>query len=264
MTRHRHGGQRGPRIGRRLVRLDAAKRTDEVFGRHLAAGHVDPAAVRARRPPASRCRHPLLRNTPRVVHGVVLLHHIRVGSGQDEAVAGAAADDVDLAVDDTAERVVARHRHRPAALPLVRGGVVHIVGAENPRRSEEREERVLGPFHRRDAADHVDLAADFERPPRPRACRAAAAATSRNRPPDRTPTRRRWVPMRRRLEFAYPPGRRSHRSRKSCRSQRPGPHGGPAAASTFSSSICRWPGRTRRWRPEPCPRPSRQSRTVCR
>ena len=140
----------------------AAKRTDELFGRHLAAGHVDPAAVRARRAPASRCRHPLFRNTPRVVHGIVLLHHIRVGSGQDEAVAGAAADDVDLAVDDTAERVVARHCHRPAALPLVRGGVVHVVGAENPRRSEEREERILGRFHRRDAADHVDLAADFD------------------------------------------------------------------------------------------------------
>ena len=77
-------------------------------------------------------------------------------------MAGAAADDVDLAVDGTGERVVARHRHRPAALPLVRGGVVHIVGAENPSRSEEREERVLGLFHRRDAADHVDLAVDFD------------------------------------------------------------------------------------------------------
>ena len=74
---------------------------------------------------------------------------------------GPAADDVDLAVDDAAERVVARHGHGPAALPLVRLRVVHLVSAENPRRSEEREERVLGPFRRRGAADHVDLAADF-------------------------------------------------------------------------------------------------------
>ena len=42
-------------------------------------------------------------------------------------VAGAAADDVDLAVDDAAEGVIARHRHRVAALPRVRGGVVHVV-----------------------------------------------------------------------------------------------------------------------------------------
>ena len=162
MTRHRHGGQRGPRIGRRLVRLDGSERADDLLGRHLAARHVDPAAVRAPGAAAAGRRHPLFRNTPQVGHGIVLLHHIRVGGGQDEAVAGAAADDVDLAVDGTGERVVARHRHRPAALPLVRGRVVHVVGGENPRRSEEREERVLGRFHRRDAADHVDLAADLD------------------------------------------------------------------------------------------------------
>ena len=102
------------------------------FGRHLAAGHVDPAAVGAPAAAAARRRHPLFRSTPHVGHGIVLLHHIRVGGGQDEAVAGAAADDVDLAVDGTGERVVARHCHRLAALPLVRGGVVHVVGAENP------------------------------------------------------------------------------------------------------------------------------------
>ena len=144
-----------------LVRLDALERPDEILGRHLAAGDVDPAAVKARRSPASSGRHPFLRNAPRVVDGVVLLHHIGVGGRQDEAVPGPAADDVDLAVDDAAERVVARHRHRLAALPLVRGRVVDLVGAENPGRSEEREERVFGPFHRRGAADHVDLAADF-------------------------------------------------------------------------------------------------------
>jgi hypothetical protein len=77
-------------------------------------------------------------------------------------VASAAADDVDLAVDGTGERVIARHGHRPAALPLVGGGVVHLVGAENLSRSEEREEWILGPFHRGGAADHVDLAADFD------------------------------------------------------------------------------------------------------
>ena len=96
-------------------------------------------------------------------YGAVLLHHIRVGGGQDEGVAGAAADDVDLAVDGGGERVIARHRHRLAALPLVRGRVVHLVGGENQRWSEEREEWVLGTFHRRRAADHVDLAADFDR-----------------------------------------------------------------------------------------------------
>ena len=76
-------------------------------------------------------------------------------------MSGPAANDVDLAVDDAAERVVARHRHRPAALPLVRGRVEHLVGTEHPRRSEEREKRVFGPVRRRGAANHVDLAADF-------------------------------------------------------------------------------------------------------
>ena len=161
VPRHRHGGQRQPRIRHRVVGLDALERPDQILGRHLAAGDVDPAAVRARRAAAARGRHPFLRHAPRVVDGVVLLHHIGVGGRQDEAVPGPAADDVDLAVDDPAERVVARHGHRPAALPLVRGRVVHLVGAEHPRRSEEREERVLGPFRRRGAADHVDLAADF-------------------------------------------------------------------------------------------------------
>ena len=131
------------------------------FGRHLAAGHVDPAAVRAPAAAAAGRRHPLLGSTPHVVRGIVLLHHVRVGGGHDEAVAGAAADHVDLAVDGSGERVVARHRHRLAALPLVRGGVVHVVGAQNVARSHEREEGSLGPFHRRGAADHVDLAADF-------------------------------------------------------------------------------------------------------
>ena len=149
------------------VRLDAAKRANEILGRHLAAGDIDPAAVRARRSPASRCGHPFLRSAPRVVDGVVLLDDIGVRGGQDEAVPGPAADDVDLAVDDAAERVVARHGHRLAALPLVRGGVVHVVGAKNQRRSEEREERLLGACHRRGAADHVDLAADFSSDRRP-------------------------------------------------------------------------------------------------
>ena len=264
MTRHRHRGQRGPGIGRRLVRLDGAKRADELFGRHLAAGHVDPAAVRAPAAAAPGCRHPLFRSAPHVGRGIVLLHRIRVGGGQDEAVAGAAADHVDLAVDGTGERVVARHCHRPAALPLVRGGVVHIVGAENPSRSEEREERVLGPFHRRGAADHVDLAADFDGHRGP-----ALAGQRRQRLPgigrrivlphvvDGFPCAADW-------DIGFLRGDEATDSRKSCRSQRPGPHGGPAAASTSSSSICRWPGRTRSWRPEPYPRPSRQSRTVCR
>ena len=131
MTRHRHGGQRGPGIGRRIVRLDASKRADELFGRHLAAGHIDPAAVGAAAAAAAGRRHPLLGSTPHVVRGIVLLHHVGVGGGHDEAVAGAAADHVDLAVDGGGERVVARHRHRLAALPLVRGGVVHVVGAQN-------------------------------------------------------------------------------------------------------------------------------------
>ena len=52
-----------------------------------------------------------------------------------------AADDVDLAVDRGGEGVVARHGHGLAGFPFVRRGIVHIVRTENPRRSEEREER---------------------------------------------------------------------------------------------------------------------------
>src|SRR5580765_4964206 len=51
-----------------------------------------------------------------------------------------AADDVDLAVDDAAEGVIARHRHRIAGLPLVRGGVVHVVRAEHAGGPEGGEE----------------------------------------------------------------------------------------------------------------------------
>ena len=178
VTRHRHRGQGEPGIDRRVVRLDTAERTDQILGRHLAACDVDPATVSARGAAAASGGHPFLRRAPRVVDGVVLLHHIGVRRGQDEAVPGPAADDVDLAVDDAAERVVARHRHRLAALPIVGGGVVHVVGAENQRRSEEREERILGPCHRRGAADHVDLAADFSGDRGP-----ALAGQRRQRPP---------------------------------------------------------------------------------
>ena len=115
----------------RLVRLDGSKRADELFRRHLAAGHVDPAAVRAPGAAAAGVGIRSFGALHDVDYGVVLLDHIRVGGGQDEAVAGAAADDVDLAVDGGGERVIARHRHRLAALPLVRGRVVHIVGGEN-------------------------------------------------------------------------------------------------------------------------------------
>src|SRR4030095_11297645 len=33
VTRHHHGGQRGPRVRRRVVRLDGSKRADELRGR---------------------------------------------------------------------------------------------------------------------------------------------------------------------------------------------------------------------------------------
>ena len=62
VTRHRHGGQRHPRIRRRVVRLDGSKRADEFRGGHLAAGDINPAAVRARGPAAASGRHPLLRD----------------------------------------------------------------------------------------------------------------------------------------------------------------------------------------------------------
>ena len=76
-------------------------------------------------------------------------------------MASAAANDVDLAVDRSGVGVIARHRHRPAALPLVRRRVKNLVGGENQRWTEEREVWILGICHRGCAADHVDLAADF-------------------------------------------------------------------------------------------------------
>ena len=143
VTRHRHRGQRAPRIRQRVVRLDGSKRADELLGGDFTAGHVDNAAVGARDASAASGGHPLLGSIPRVREGVVLLDHIRVRGGQDEALAGASADDVNLAVDRGGERVIARHRHRLAGLPLVRGRVVHFVDAENPGGSEGGEERVL-------------------------------------------------------------------------------------------------------------------------
>ena len=143
VARHRHRGQLDPRIRQRVVRLDRSIRADELLGGHFTAGHVDEAAVGARDAAAASGGHPLLGSIPRVREGVVLLDHIRVRGGQDEALAGAAADDVDLAVDGGGERVIARHRHRLAGLPLVRGRVVHFVDAEHPRGSEGGEERVL-------------------------------------------------------------------------------------------------------------------------
>src|ERR1700730_9104276 len=57
------------------------------------------------------------------------------------------------------------------------------------------------------------------RPPQRRVWWALVPATSRNRPPDRTPTRRRWVPTRRRSVSECPLEARSRRSRKACHSQ---------------------------------------------
>ena len=143
VTRHRHRGQLDPRIRQRVVRLDRSKRADELLRGYFTPGHIDEAAVGARDAAAASGGHPLLGSIPRVREGVVLLDHIGVRGGQDEALAGAAADDVDLAVDGGGERVIARHRHRLAGLPLVRGRVVHFVDAEHPRGSEGGEERVL-------------------------------------------------------------------------------------------------------------------------
>ena len=242
----------------------ARNAADELLGGDFTPGHVDPAAVRAGGASAASGGHPLLRHTPGVGDRVVLLHHVRVRGGQDERVAGAAADDVDLAVDDAAEGVVARHRHRRPALPLVRGWVIYVVGAQNASRPEEREERVLGPFHRRGAADHVDLAAHF------RGDRRTALARQRGQ---RLPRIGGRVVLPRVVD-GFPRTTdgdgggasegRSRPSRRSCRSQRPGPHGGPAAASTPSSSTCRWPGCIRRRCPGPCPRQSLRTRRACR
>ena len=236
VARHHHGGQRHPRIDRRVVRLDAVIRADQAVGRDLAARHIDQLAVRAPGPAASGIRHPLSRSTPRVGHGTVRLHRIRVGGGQDEGVAGAAADHVDLAVDDAAVRVIARHRHRGAALPLVRGGVVHFVGGEHLGRSVRGEERVLGCFHRGGATDHVDLAAVFGGQ-----CGAAPGGHRRQRLPGIggrivLPHVVNRLPCGAEGDRGVGLGARSHRRRKSCRSERPWPRGGPAAASTFSAT----------------------------
>ena len=174
VTRHGHRRQRAPRIRQRVVRLDGSIRADELLRGDFASGHVDAAAVRAGHASAAGGGHPLLRHVPGVRGGVVLLHHIRVRGAQDEGVAGAAADDVNLPVDGGRERVIPRHRHRLAGLPLVRGGVVHLVDAEHPGWSEGGEERVLRvakpalrivedrSFHRCRTADRVDLAADLD------------------------------------------------------------------------------------------------------
>src|ERR1700676_4920601 len=150
-------------MGGGFVRLDGSERSDELFRSHLATRYVDPAAIGVAGAAAARRRHPFFWSTPHVTYGAVLLHHIRVGSGQDEGVASAAADDVDLAIHRGGVRVIARHRHRLAALPLIRGRVKNLVSGENQRWSEEREVWVLGTCHRGCAADDVNLAGDFNR-----------------------------------------------------------------------------------------------------
>jgi hypothetical protein len=57
--------------------------------------------------------------------------------------------------------------------------------------------------------------------------------------------------MRRQRGWRCPWEGRIRPSRRPCRSQRPTPHGGPAAASDSAASTCRTPGCTRSWRLEP-------------
>src|SRR4029077_7917769 len=101
-------------------------------------------------------RHPFFRSTPHITYWAVLLHHIRVGSGQDEGVAGAPANYVDFAVNGGGVRMIARHGHWLAALPLVRGRVKNLVGGENQRWTEEREVWGLGTCPRGGAPDAGD------------------------------------------------------------------------------------------------------------
>src|SRR4029077_18378358 len=47
-----------------------------------APPYVDPAATLPPGPAAASRRHPFFRSTPHITYWAVLLHHIRVGSGQ--------------------------------------------------------------------------------------------------------------------------------------------------------------------------------------
>ena len=95
------------------------------------------------------------------VAGIVFLDDVGVARHRDEGVSDAAADDVDLAVDRAAKRVIAAERHRRAALPCVRRRIVHVVGGQHARRPVAVDGRFLRAFNRGCAADEVDLAAHF-------------------------------------------------------------------------------------------------------
>ena len=85
----------------------------------------------------------------------------RVARDGDERVAHAAADDVDLAVHRADERVVASERHRRAALPRVRDGIVDVIDGEVPRRPCAVDGHLFRSFHGGGAADQIHLAADL-------------------------------------------------------------------------------------------------------
>src|SRR5207244_3646797 len=140
------------------VRLDGSERSDELFRSHLATRYVDPAAIRSPGAAAASRRHPFFRSTPHITYWAVLLHHIRVGSGHNEAMASAATNYVDFAVNGGGVRVVLSHRLRPAALALVRGRVKNPHGGVDKRWPDEREVGGLGTCNCGSGDDHVKLA----------------------------------------------------------------------------------------------------------
>ena len=121
--------------------------SDELFRVvDLATRYVDTAAIGAPGAATTRRRHPFSseHSTVSITGLYSSTTSVLVAGYKDEGVASAAANDVDFAVNGGGVRMIARYRHRPAALPLIRGRVKNLVSGENQRWSEEREVWVFG------------------------------------------------------------------------------------------------------------------------
>src|SRR5437667_3843 len=128
VARDWHRRHRRPLVGAGIVRLEGPEGPDQLRGRDLAAGHVDPASVGSPTTPAAWSRHLRPHGPPAVHCRVILLDDIAIAGGRAEARAEAAADDVNLAAHQAPERLVPRRWHRAARFPLVGrlvgGGIV--------------------------------------------------------------------------------------------------------------------------------------------
>ena len=152
---HRTGqrGERFPRVGRRVVRVERPERRVELARDPFAAADVDLSVARRPAAAAAHLRHPLLHRTPQVGGRVVLFNGVDIGRHRNVAGAETSAQDVDFSVHRAGHRMVARRRHRAPFGPRVGRRVVHLIAAGDPRS--------LPVLQRLETTDQINLSIDL-------------------------------------------------------------------------------------------------------